>query len=173
MKDRFAQRSARPFAGFSLIEVTIALGLISFCLIALLALLPAGLRNVKETRERIAGASCIEKIAASIRNASLSTTPANTYHAVGGYTNLTWSIGGAPVTGTFTNISLTGDPASAVADQRLVAYVKVVPPANGVSSGSALITVAWPNRATWNAGSSKWSNAIGSLSTWMIFTPQQ
>ena len=150
-----------------MIEVTLALGLVSFCLIALLGLLPAGLQTVKETQERSAAANCLEKITEAIRNAPAS---GGKYTALGNYSTLSWSMGGAPVTSIFTNISITGDPVSFTTDQRLTAYVKIVPPTDALSSGSAQISVAWPNRATWNTGASAWSHSLGSLSTWMIFT---
>ena len=172
MKPEASRRSVSTpaAAGFSLVEVMLALGLTTFCLIALLGLLPAGLQTMKETQERAAAAACLEKIAAAIRNTSPS---GGKYTAPGGWSSLSWSIGGPPVTATFTNISITGDPVTTMADQRLVARVRIVPPGNALSSGGAQVSVAWPNRATWEAGTSTWSHALGSLSTWVVFTPAQ
>lgn len=155
-------------ASFSLVEVVIALGVVSFCLVTLVGLLPMGLQSEQEARQYAAAASGVEKIANAIREATLAN---NQYQAIGAYTNLAWQIGGSPISETITNISLTGDPVTTSGPQ-LAAYVQINPPANPVSSGTALISIAWPNRATWNSSSSNWIHADGAVSTWLIFIPK-
>jgi len=155
-------------AAFSLIEVVVALGLVSFCLVSMVGLLSAGLSTEKDTRERAAAASSAEKIAGAIREAA---DTAGTYQALGSYSNLFWTIGGSAVTGTLTNISLSGDPVT-TSGPRLTARILLTPPATRFASGTALISVAWPSQAIWNPSSNNWMNAAGSISTWLIFNPR-
>jgi type II secretory pathway pseudopilin PulG len=54
-------------SGFSLIEVTIALGIATFCLVALFALLPIGLNTNRDTVEQTIATSIAANIAADIR----------------------------------------------------------------------------------------------------------
>lgn len=54
-------------SGFSLIEVTIALGIATFCLVALFALLPIGLNTNRDTIEQTVATGIAASIAADIR----------------------------------------------------------------------------------------------------------
>lgn len=54
-------------SGFSLIEVTIALGIATFCLVALFALLPIGLNTNRDTIEQTVATSIAANIASDIR----------------------------------------------------------------------------------------------------------
>jgi type II secretory pathway pseudopilin PulG len=54
-------------SGFSLIEVTIALGIATFCLVALFALLPIGLNTNRDTIEQTIATSIAANIASDIR----------------------------------------------------------------------------------------------------------
>lgn len=66
---RVAKHSA-----FSLIEVTLALGIAGFCLIAILGLLPVGLSSNQTATEQTASVNIISGIAADLR-ATLPTSP--------------------------------------------------------------------------------------------------
>lgn len=55
-----------PFA-FSLVEVTIALGLAGFCLVALMGLIPAGLHNASTATEQTAAVSLLGDVVADLR----------------------------------------------------------------------------------------------------------
>jgi len=56
----------QPRAGFSLIEVTIALGIAAFCLITVFALLPLGLNSNQNSFEQTAAAGIATAIAADL-----------------------------------------------------------------------------------------------------------
>lgn len=162
MNQELSIPSMRPRA-FSLVEVAMAMGIASFCLLAVVGLLPVGLDAARESREESGAARCLEQIAQSLRSAERTS---GGFRASGAFTNLEW----APATGlasTMTNLSLEG-PDSEPAEQRLVARVEIAPQ-NGGPVCQALVTVAWPNRVTWEASTSSWKNAQGSLSTWVIF----
>ena len=61
-------------AAFSLVEVAIAIAITSFCLIALLGLLPVGLKTNEASIEQTAANGILSEIAADLR-ATPSTVP--------------------------------------------------------------------------------------------------
>lgn len=152
-----------------MVEVALALGIISFCLIAIIGLLAQGLNVNRESREAAAASRCLEQIAASIRGATQSGT---IWTAGGAYSDLSWSLAGSPVNQTFFNINLAGTPSPSGTEPRMTARVELKPPADTFSTGSAFVSVAWPASATWNQGLTNWNNAQGSVSSWIIFLPQ-
>ena len=54
--------------GFSLIEVVIAIGLCSFCMIAMLGLLPVGVKSVQTTTMQTSAASILKSISMDLRS---------------------------------------------------------------------------------------------------------
>lgn len=157
--------SSRRADGFSLIEIAVAIGIISFSLMSLVGLLPVGLNSMKTAQEQAGGANCLAQIANSIRTATMTS---GSCQVVGPYSGLSWS-----EPNTLTNISLGGTPTATLFDQRLAAHVEIKVQPTASSPGEAFISVAWPNRAAWNAGTNNWSNAQGSISTWLIFSPEK
>ncbi len=163
-------KSKPSYGGFSLVEVVVALGIVSFCLVVLISLMPVSLKSVRDARKYAAASSAIQKIGVAIREAP---GAANQYMAIGNYSNLVWNVGASSsVNFTWTNISLSGDPVTGSAPA-VVAHVNLVPPTSLVSPGPAQISVAWPPSAVWNTASDNWNNAQGSVSEWMIFVPKQ
>lgn len=57
--------SPRLCRAFSLVEVTMAIGLISFCLVSLLALLPTGLNAIQDAGNQLTGMRIVENISSS------------------------------------------------------------------------------------------------------------
>lgn len=155
---------------FSLIEVTVALGIASFALLAVAGLLPVGLNSVKSSREEAAAAKCLEQISIAVRGATLGAD--GICRVGGGFSDLSWEQNGTttpPVS--YNDISLGGFRTTDVLDQRLAARIEVVSPA-GSKPGRALISVAWPKHAVWDETQEKWINASGSVSTWLTLMPQ-
>jgi type II secretory pathway pseudopilin PulG len=162
--------------GFSLVEVTLALGLVSFCLLTMMGLLPVGLNAVRSSNNEAMATNCLEQIAGSIRHAVLQTsgTYAGQYQAsgtYGGYNTMAWTLGGSKVTANLVNLSASGFPATEPDEQRYATHVEILPPADGFSTGKALISVAWPVQATWDSTTSNWKHAQGSVQTLFIFLP--
>jgi len=58
---------------FSLVEVAIALGIISFCLVALMGMFPVMLESIRQSREKTLVAEMFQTIAEDLRN----TAPSN------------------------------------------------------------------------------------------------
>ena len=170
MQAVFPERSVRAF---TLVEVVLALGIASFCLIVLLGLLPMGLMTAKNTREQTAAASLVEAISTGIRNAS--TNSSGIYAASGICTNLTWQLvsqGGSSVSAS-SYFSLGGVSNTTASESQLIAEIEVFPPANAISSGTAFISVAWPQQAQWSSSTTSWSNAAGAVDSWITFIPKQ
>jgi type II secretory pathway pseudopilin PulG len=64
----------RHLAAFSLVEVTLALGVMAFCLVALLGLLPVGLNSNRGALEQTAAASVASAVAVDLRQTPLAVT---------------------------------------------------------------------------------------------------
>jgi type II secretory pathway pseudopilin PulG len=165
---------------FTLIEVVLSLGLITFCLTVLMGLIPVGLGAIQNSTQQAGAVNCLEEIDGAIRGATTNANSAGQYQALGMYSSyLSWTNNAKVVNVTFTNsvsgaspyLSLSGSPTAVLADQRLAAAVQITSPATSTSFGSAFITVAWPKTAKWTPQTMTWSNAQGSVSTWVIFTP--
>jgi type II secretory pathway pseudopilin PulG len=157
----------RPHSlAFSLVEVALAIGIASFCLLAVVGLLPTALASVRVSRQEAGAARCLEQITQAIR-AGIK-TGASEYTAGSPYTNLTWTGTSGSAT-TFGNLSLGGLPTTAVPDQHLVARVEIKPAAADSPARAALVSIAWPNKATWSESQSNWVSAQGSVSTWVVF----
>jgi uncharacterized protein (TIGR02598 family) len=60
-------RQSHSPAGFSLVEVTLALGLAAFCLIALFGLLPLGIQTHQSSISQTAAASVLSSVFADLR----------------------------------------------------------------------------------------------------------
>ena len=60
-------RQSHFSAGFSLVEVTLALGVAAFCLIALFGLLPLGIQTNQSSISQTAAASVLSSVSADLR----------------------------------------------------------------------------------------------------------
>ena len=70
-------------SGFSLVEVTLALGVAAFCLIAVFGLMPIGIQTNRNTISQTAATSIISSVLADIRTAArvtASATPSALYN---------------------------------------------------------------------------------------------
>lgn len=160
----------RRQTAFSLVEVTLALGIVSFCLLSLTGLLTTGLTSVRASRDEAAAGVFLERLTQSLDSALADTSGTN-YQASGIYSNVTWSLGQAAQTYQLDEISASGQPSSA--DPRFVARVEITPPSNTMTSGRAIIRIAWPASAIWSESRQSWTNAQGSVSTWQVLLPRQ
>ncbi len=138
--------SNRQAQGFSLIELLLALGIASFCLIPLLGLLPVGLRNDQSSNEQTRMANIATLIVRDMTSVSSTNTTTPLYGfqipAAGGTANTspqtlylapdgseTGTVGTAPGSTAFYRVSIA-----------------FIPPASAVSQTATLarVTVTWP-----------------------------
>lgn len=157
---------------FSLTEIAIAVGVVAVGMLAVLGLLPTGLNALRSGRDELAGAHCLRALCDGLRQAQReSTNGPESYRAGGSLTNLTWTVGTTvPVSLTLTNLTAGGFSASRPEDTQLNARVELRPPADPRGAVTALVTVAWPATARWEA--SKWVNSQGQMQTHVIFLPK-
>lgn len=62
-----SKRTLRVYRAFSLVEVTLALGLVSFCLVGLMGLLMTGFTGVRSSYEQNAATFLLEQITADVK----------------------------------------------------------------------------------------------------------
>jgi uncharacterized protein (TIGR02598 family) len=162
-------------SGFSLIEVTIALGIATFCLVALFALLPMGLNQNRDTIEQTVATSIAANIASDIRaslQAQRSSTPPNGDESVNYKIKLPFKAADATL-----NVG-NGDKWEGGFDEgqqylaspedrqaRYRAVVEYYPDTTNNQSVSARIVVSWPAAIDWTAG----KNPSGSVDTVTAF----
>lgn len=163
----------KEVGAFSLIEVVMSLGVVTFCLIPLLGMMPVGFRLVKDANERAAAANAITFIASSLRNA----TSANNADFSGKFGNtadaITYTLGGASKVNNeaWSSLSLDGLPSKSSNEGRIKAYVEIKKTPTLSTPGQALVSVAWPAVAKPVFSNGKWSRAQGSLTVAIQFMP--
>jgi len=151
------RRFSQVTAGFSLVEVVLALGVAAFCLLALLGLLPIGLKTQRASANQTKANAIISQAVQFLR-ADVRLPPGQTKKAQGGWANLNghWQSQAVPDTLFFTNDgnqngyaqvtnpnSLPAAPAGAVF-RATITYL--FPPT--ATTSIAKITVSWPAAQT-------------------------
>lgn len=171
LRSQIASRRLRAanHSAFSLVEVVIALGVVSFALIAVFGLLPTGLKTVKNANEQAAAANVLGAIADAVRNASTNGSATTYSNSIAGQ-GIGYTLGGAATTINLNNLTLEGGAANNFS-ARLKAVVVITPPVSTTIPGRALISVAWPPQAVW--GGASWSKtADGSVTSGIQFLPK-
>ena len=135
--------------GFSLVEVTLALGITSFCILAVLGLLPSGTKLSRDaaqsTKANLVAAQVMNFLRADVR-----LPPGQASKAQGSWADLHghWAQVARPDSLYFTNeVKQTGNvvssPGNVPADAAFVANMKYLAPPT-VTTSVCRITVAWP-----------------------------
>lgn len=151
-------------SGFSLIEVTLAIGIIAFALMAVIALLPIGLRSVKSATERAGAAAVLESISTALRHSATETPgefkiiSASGTNTFSGPTNFVWN-----------DLTLEGEE-DALA-KRLAARVDILAIPTATNAGRAVVSVAWSaaSNPEWNSDTQQWSRSEGFLTSGLLF----
>ncbi len=165
--------------GFSLTEVVIAIGILSFCVIAIVGLMPAGLRVTEQGVEEGRAMQTLASLSTSLRSATSS--DGTNFTAAKPFTNLSWRVGGSRENTTFF-FTENASVSTSSSDSRQLVFISLVPPTNGLATGTAYAGVAWPGAgtkvsnwtapgATADAASPSIGNQRGYVSTTVIFTP--
>jgi len=158
--------------GFSLVEVTVAIGIMAFCLLAVVGLLPTGLKSIKNANEQAGAAAVLGGITEALRNAS--SINGIDYEATYGDKKFDYSVGGASSSTQWDQLTLNGQPPDTT-EGRLRAQLDILqtPSADPPRPGRAVVSVAWPAVAgpTWNAAEQTWNKAEGAVTMGIQFTP--
>jgi uncharacterized protein (TIGR02598 family) len=143
---------------FSLLEVVVALGVVSFCLVGVVALLPAGLNSQKQATDQSFGTQALSSIAAALRGVHPSKTGTNLEFlppldklTVGDGTSTYYLLGNGTLVGIL-------DPSAR--GRVRIQQVKMTDSLLGVH-----VSVAWPAQAQFSGN--KWTKAAGSTSTYL------
>jgi Tfp pilus assembly protein PilV len=136
--------------GFSLVEVTLALGITGVSLLVVLGLLPSG-TTVSRAATQSTKANLVAAQVMNFLRADVVLPPGQASKAQGSWANLSghWAQVAVPDTLYFTNeVKQTGNvsPGSAPADAVFVANMKYLAPPT-VTTSVCRITVAWPAAA--------------------------
>jgi len=157
--------------GFSLVEVVMAIGIASFALLAVVGLLPVGMKSAQNASEQAAAANAINSIANALRSAE--STSSGTFSNSFAGQSISFSIGGSPTNVSWDALDLNGSTTNS-ASARLKARLVITPPLSENTNGSALISIAWPAQSTalgWSG--SQWTNAQGAVYTSVQFLPRK
>jgi len=169
---------------FSLVEVTLAIGIVAFALLAVVALLPVGLQTVRNSNEQAGAAHVINSISNAILLARPTTAGSTTF--VGDYgggegeigVTFSYTLGGGRSISEWDQLTLSGYQETSGEPARLAARLVIDPPGINAAgtitnAGRATISVAWTAQANpeWNDSQRRWNNADGSLTTSLLFFP--
>ena len=172
--------------GFSLVEITLALGLIAFCVITLVGLLPTGLNAQQQAQDEARAAVALNQISSAVRaTRSLGVIAGNSNYAFPEYlsdsptapTNPTkyyvsqskWNFSfGLLDDGTIKKTDNTTDT------PRQTLYFEVQPPATESAPVRVYAAVAWPYKPTDNTATSPadLKGRQGYVDTVIYFTPK-
>ena len=159
--------------GFSLTEVVLALGIVSFAMVAAVGLLPAGLQVVKNSNDQAAAAQVLASLSDSLRRAQSAN---GTYAFQFAGRTTTFSLNGATNNLSWTNLTLQGDPESTIRNpKRLRADLILISPINSTSPGRATVSVGWSAQSpllNFDSTTLTWTSAEGSLTSGLVFLPR-
>lgn len=169
--------------GFSLVEVVLAIAVVSFALLAIIALLPVGLNSMRSSREEAFAAQVLKSLANSVQGAFPVSGSSGRYSSLPPFDDaarggrLEWQLGQVPQNGQTILIGKNGQPTTDTNSAKLVVFVRITPPRDLLSAGIASLTLAWPANAmttpvTWQNGLPQYSNAQGSVETVTYFIPK-
>ncbi len=129
-------------SGFTLIEVILGLGLMTFCLVLVIGLIPVGLKTNKQSRDETDAMSLVQMVAADYRTVGVSTNESPLFK-MPALTNLT-----AEISSTFwvadDAVTLTNQAAS----KFTVFYAINSPAVNSAAPYTVGVTVIWTGNST-------------------------
>ncbi len=167
--------------GFSLIEVTIAIGIVAFAFTTVVGLLPVGMRTAEDGHEQGTATEVLNTAAAAVFGQRY--LPANGQFAFGDWLNDSPDPQGSPTgytpgdpdweepdfkvmeTGA---IRPAGDSTSPV---RYSMFIRATPPATADEPVKVYLSVAWPGTAEWDATDSEWKNNQGYVEALIYANP--
>jgi len=157
--------------GFSLIEVVVAIGVVSYAVFGVLGLLPVGIKGFQNATCEAAGSDVLSSLSVALRSAQ--TTNGTNFDWSFNGTASSYTLGGSKTTNSWSTLSLEGVSSSAFYRQ-LSAVCIVTPPTSPYGEGSAILSVAWPSSANpaFNGTTLTWSRSQGSLTLPIRFVPR-
>lgn len=174
MKQNFRSKFPSRCLAFSLVEVALALGLVTIAMVAIMGLLPVGLQSVRNAGEHAGAAMVASSLAEQLRTAAATDT-ANPRKYSSRFAGQTFGFeagGGAGTVVRWNALTLEGGDADGPALARLSAVLQVIePPADLATPGRAVISVAWSARSNPEWENGKWQRAEGEFTIPVQFLP--
>ncbi len=134
--------------GFSLVEVTLALGVASICLIAIFGLLPAGLQTSQDAIQQAASADILGNVIADLQATPVTTPPGGTIASP----QFAIEIPANPVSGATTStLFFTGEgqfTTSVNSESRYRLTITFLPNAGSRAATLAHLKMTWPAAAS-------------------------
>jgi type II secretory pathway pseudopilin PulG len=173
-------------AGFSLIEVTLAVGIIGFCLIAVLGLLPTGLNTYQVAQEESRAGSALDMVASAIE--SLHPMPRTTVNSTWAFPN--YFSNNPDLSNNPTVVWVTQNPwnytfflsdggqiianTDMTTRRRQTLYVRVYPPHAEGQAVQIYAAIAWPYKAsdTNTTSPAEMLGRQGFIDTFVAYTPK-
>lgn len=124
----------RLTAGFSLVEVTVALGIAAFCLIAIFGLLPAGVQTNRNATSQTAAISVLAAVIADMRATPNAATTSGQYDITFGtaqtlYFDAIGQVATSPTPSSRYQLNVTFPPSSGLTHAATYVKLKVTWPA--------------------------------------------
>jgi type II secretory pathway pseudopilin PulG len=157
-------KPSRPeYLAFSLVEVVLAIGIVGFALLAIVGVMPLGLKSVKEGSDEMAALAILGALETDLR-ISPGTNSASTLFGIDRVKSGIQGAAGSP-------IYLNSDkPVSSVQDARYRLLVENLAPVSSVLSSNSLYRcrakVSWPAGARLREDSGQ-ENASGSVEVYL------
>ena len=147
---------------FTLVEAVVALGVISFSLVAVVNVLPAGLESQKQAVDQSFGTHVLGRVTEGLRGVRRNST--------GGLEFLA-PVRSVNVSPGQTTLFLQGNGELSNNPSRAVGKVVINQLARNGNLQPVHVSIAWPARAEYNAGA--WTKSEGSASTFLYLTLPQ
>ena len=158
-------RSPQTVRGFSLIEVTLSLGIIAFALVAVMGLLPAGLNSQKDAADQSRGVQALNDITQAVRGiyddgGTLKFTPP--------LQNLSVAPSGAETSFALMENGTLANPSVNTLERRGTVFINQLPVVANAPR-AVFISVAWPHTAT--RSGTAWTKARNSVGVY-VYAPK-
>ena len=174
----------RSTKAFSLVEVTVAIGITAFAFVTVLGLVPTGLKTAEAGYEQGRATEVLGTAAAAVLGQRyIGTTSGVRTYAFGDWlsdqqnpqTSATqYSVGGTP--SSYTDFAVTeggmirkqgsDDPPG-----RYKLFVKVTPGTDNFKPVQVYVSVAWPGTAVWDTNTAQWKNNQGQVEATIYANP--
>ncbi|MES2308835.1 MAG: hypothetical protein V4507_08250 [Verrucomicrobiota bacterium] len=136
--------------GFSLVEVILSIGIVSFSILMIMGLMSVGMEGNHDSYEEAFAVQTLKSISLAIQQATHSESDAASYTALAPFNQkedggeLQWKVGKVEVQEKMIWIGYDGLPTQDQQSARLVTFVRITAPSDFLSLGKATVTVAWP-----------------------------
>lgn len=173
-------KSSRTRGGFSLIEVTISLGILAFCMVAILGLIPVGLGSQQAAQEESRATAALNMVATAVRSATRDSGTAGEYkfpkYLSDNPAPITYTVGTGAQAYTYLlqEDGMIRQSSASTAFPRQTLYIKVFPPAKEAQPVQVYAAVAWPSRPTdtSNVTVDKLKGRQGFIDTMIVYAPR-